>query len=294
MIISPIITGLSCAAFFLFYQVWKYLFLWQMGQPASGDTGGLFFPKALTHVFVGLYIQHICLAALFFLAKAFPEGGLTVVLIAFTAGYHYILRDSYGPLLHSLPLNLADQTYGIANIAHEDEDEDAGFERDFGEKKAVVPGDKLKSKDVADTDGAQQDIEASRIRKAEEEEAEFEARVDAGDPIAVATARQRANAAGASTSKDVTANAARRRQGGGMTRFEDVLPSTESIHSEFMHPALEPQRIVWIPRDELGLGDSEVKENEKMGIASSDAGAALDVKGNVDVSSVPPGEENKY
>ena len=53
----------------------------------STDTGGLFFPKAIQHVFVGLYIQQICLAALFFLAKTFAEGGLMVALIFFTVSY---------------------------------------------------------------------------------------------------------------------------------------------------------------------------------------------------------------
>lgn len=106
-IIAPIINGLVCVAFFLFYQVWKYLFLWQLGQPAAGDTGGefewylnwhwthvgagLFFPKAMQHIFVGLYIEQICLCALFFLSRdasnkpsAIPQGALMVVLICFT------------------------------------------------------------------------------------------------------------------------------------------------------------------------------------------------------------------
>ena len=95
-IISPIINGLVCFSFFLFYQLWKYLFLWQLEQPKSGETGGLFFPKAIQHMFVGMYIQQICLAALFFLAQdegghpsAIPEGALMVVLIAFTVRVLY-------------------------------------------------------------------------------------------------------------------------------------------------------------------------------------------------------------
>lgn len=95
-IISPVINGLACFSFFLFYQLWKYQFMWQLEQPRSGETGGLFFPKAMQHVFVGMYIQQICLAALFFLAQneekhpsAIPEGALMVVLIAFTvSSYH--------------------------------------------------------------------------------------------------------------------------------------------------------------------------------------------------------------
>jgi calcium permeable stress-gated cation channel len=85
MIISPVINGIAFLAFFLFYMVWKYLFLWQLDQPASGDTGGLFFPKAIQHVFVGLYIQQICLAALFFLSsEGRIQGGFTIALIIVT------------------------------------------------------------------------------------------------------------------------------------------------------------------------------------------------------------------
>lgn len=81
--------------FLLFFQLYKYLFLWQLKQPRASDSGGLFFPKALQHVFVGLYIMQICLAALFFLAQntnhhpsALPEGALMVVLIVCTVSPH--------------------------------------------------------------------------------------------------------------------------------------------------------------------------------------------------------------
>ena len=96
-VISPIINGLACFTFFLFYELYKYLFLYQFDQPASGDTGGLFFPKAIQHVFIGMYIQQICLAALFFLAQdehkhqsAIPEGALMVVLIIATVSVNYL------------------------------------------------------------------------------------------------------------------------------------------------------------------------------------------------------------
>ncbi|EPQ52218.1 DUF221-domain-containing protein [Gloeophyllum trabeum ATCC 11539] len=120
MIISPIINGLACASFFLFYLVYKYLFLWVFDQPRSRDTGGLFFPKAIQHVFVGLYIQQVCLCALFFLARdgsnkasAVPEGALMIVLIVFTVFFHYTINRSYGPLIEALPLTLVDKTFGM-------------------------------------------------------------------------------------------------------------------------------------------------------------------------------------
>lgn len=97
-VISPVINGLAFVTFVLFYFLWKYLFLWQLDQPRSSDSGGLFYPRALQHVFVGLYLQQICLAALFFLARdqnnkasAIPEGALMIVLIVLTVRAIFLL-----------------------------------------------------------------------------------------------------------------------------------------------------------------------------------------------------------
>jgi hypothetical protein len=75
----------------MFYQLYKYLFLYVYQQPITTDTGGLFYPKAFQHVLTGLYVQQICLCALFFLAtdnnghhSSVPEGALMVVLIVIT------------------------------------------------------------------------------------------------------------------------------------------------------------------------------------------------------------------
>lgn len=117
-IISPVINGLACFTFFLFYLLYKYLFLYQYTQPPSADTGGLFFPKAIQHVFVGMYIQQLCLCALFFLVTnpngkrgALPEGVLMIVLIILTAGFHAIINSSFGPLTKALPLSHAHKTF---------------------------------------------------------------------------------------------------------------------------------------------------------------------------------------
>jgi len=78
----------------------------------------LFFPKAMQHVFVGLYVQQVCMAALFFLAQdehgrpsSIPMGVLMVVLIFFTLCFNLLIVNSYGPLKSALPLSLADKTY---------------------------------------------------------------------------------------------------------------------------------------------------------------------------------------
>lgn len=91
MVISPIINGFGAMFSLLSYLVYKYLFTWVVDQKPQMDTGGLFFPKAIGQLFIGLYIQEICLAALFFFARdgngkvsALPQGILMIILIFIT------------------------------------------------------------------------------------------------------------------------------------------------------------------------------------------------------------------
>ncbi|KAL5522727.1 hypothetical protein ACEPAG_8745 [Sanghuangporus baumii] len=118
MVISPIINGLAAVTFFLFFEMYKYRFLYQLGQPASSDTGGLFFPRAIQQIFVGVYIQQICLCGLFFLARdqkhepsAVPQAILMIALIFITMIYHSALNRAYNPLIRALPLTRADDSY---------------------------------------------------------------------------------------------------------------------------------------------------------------------------------------
>ena len=88
-VISPLINGFAFVTFFLLYMLYKYLFTWVNDHPPSSDTGGLFFPKAIQHVFVALYVQHISLCALFLKGtskKSIPEGALMIVLTFLTVG----------------------------------------------------------------------------------------------------------------------------------------------------------------------------------------------------------------
>lgn len=101
-VISPIINGFGAMFSIFSYLVYKYLFVWVVNQKPQMDTGGLFFPKAIGHLFVGMYIQEICLAALFFFARddrgkvsALPQAILTIILIVITvSGYPSIMGST--------------------------------------------------------------------------------------------------------------------------------------------------------------------------------------------------------
>jgi len=157
--LQPVVVGITVATFFLFYKLYTYLFLYVYDQPESGDTGGLFFPKAIQHIFVGLYVQQVCLAALFFLsrnekdkASAIPEGALAIVLIIVTIGFNLVINSSYGPLLNALPLTLAHKSYGMPQEADVREDEEVDGDADGSDGGAGAAPPAAPVKDTRFTD----------------------------------------------------------------------------------------------------------------------------------------------
>ncbi|KAK3368352.1 hypothetical protein B0H63DRAFT_528720 [Podospora didyma] len=71
------------------------------------DTKGLFYPKALMHLMVGLYVAEICLIGLFALKLAFGPMLLMLMFFVLSALIHISLNDAITPLLNNLPRTLA-------------------------------------------------------------------------------------------------------------------------------------------------------------------------------------------
>ncbi|KAL1946280.1 hypothetical protein VTO73DRAFT_15407 [Trametes versicolor] len=240
-IISPIINGLSAITFFLFYQMYKYLFIWQIGGEKAGETGGMFLPRAIQHVFVGLYLQQIALVTLFFLAQnaegeqsAIAEGVLMVVLVVFTAFFHIIINNSYGALEHYLPLTLADTTHqqgattdptSTSVAPPEEPDDSASYVEHIGRERTTAA-----------------ELGVVSTAKAE------------GPQIMV-------------------------------LGVDEEMAGTEDCY----HPAsVDPEPIIWLPRDTLGLAEAEERSMRAAGIEASSQNATMDAEGHVDVTGPPP------
>ena len=62
---------------------------------------------------------------------------------------------------------------------------------------------------------------------------------------------------------------------------------------DFTHPAaVEPQRVVWLPRDPLGLAQAEEKDLRNAGVEVSTENAEMNEKGHVELRGPPPGGED--
>ncbi|KZP25055.1 DUF221-domain-containing protein [Athelia psychrophila] len=298
-IIAPVINGLVCVCFLFFYMLYKYLFLWVLEQPASADTGGLFFPKAINHIFVGLYVQQVLLAALFFLAAKgkptpIPEGALMVVLILVTAIFQGMINNSYGPLLHSLPLSLVDRIEARPL-------EVPAEQRGAGGKGGV------------EMEREQRGVQPAWERAQQEEystgASASQAPMDAKIAAEKAHYGKNANAAGTGDGRPYPFQGNDREehqqqqahayppsspQDSNGDEDEQDMKQPEEHDYGFAHPAASrPQRTVWIARDSLGLGAEEARANRERGIDVSLADAEMDGTGKVVIAGPPPDEESR-
>ncbi|GAA6002377.1 hypothetical protein JCM10207_001089 [Rhodosporidiobolus poonsookiae] len=257
-VIAPLVCGFAFLAFALFWFVYKYLFLLVIDTPHASETGGLFFPKALTHIFVGLYIEQLCMTGLFFLAQddqgnqsAIPQGAIMVVLIVITVCFHLIMIKGYHPLINYLPLSVAPR---IAEAQGNSDNETlaAGQSGKSGQLSAAQTNETPREKD--------QSTFPPPARNSLEEH---------GKPLRQVETADNGNE-GAQT-----------------------LPGDEHLDKNaFDHPATyEGYPIVWIPEDPKGLYRDEVEGTRAAGVDVSSEGARMDDKGKVDIDRSPPGED---
>lgn len=85
--------------------VWKYNLIYVFDT--STDSKGLFYPRALQQLIIGLYLAQICLIGLLILNKAYGPMGLVIALLLFTGLIHFLLRDAISRLMWNLPQTLA-------------------------------------------------------------------------------------------------------------------------------------------------------------------------------------------
>ncbi|ODO06502.1 hypothetical protein L198_01735 [Cryptococcus wingfieldii CBS 7118] len=380
-VISPVINGFGAAFFIFATMVYKFHYIWVIDQPASSDTGGLFFPKAITHMFVGMYIQEICMAALFFLARddngkasALPQGGLMIVLGICTVFFQYTIVVQYGPLKHCLPLSLAHLSYGMPKEAHHEDSvigeayHDEGEKIGDGERKRDIlrkfgnshinftpsrqplidrKAERQESGDTVEVDivdepseisfsptspcsekgkgGAiKRDREATLVGKTELSEKGTYLDDDRGPDVVAVPSPSRIFSSSPTKTRSRGSNIslsappyASRPSSPAPTTETYAVDNPEDGHASrrhhyfavpggpgvlhhkvedeataFFHPATKnPQMVIWLPEDELGLSKAEVEANMRAGVKSSLEGAWLNEKGSVQISKPPPDDQ---
>ncbi|TFB05529.1 Uncharacterized protein CCMA1212_003172 [Trichoderma ghanense] len=103
--IAPLILVFSAGGMAFMATVWKYNLLYVFDT--TTDSKGLFYPRALQQLIIGLYLAEICLIGLLVLNSAYGPMGCVIALLLLTGLIHFLLRDAISRLMWSLPQTLA-------------------------------------------------------------------------------------------------------------------------------------------------------------------------------------------
>jgi hypothetical protein len=109
-IISPLIIVMMLITFSLFWFTYRYQMIYV--SYAKAETNGLIFPKAVNHLFTGIYFLELCLIGLFFLQsreECLPHAIIMIITLGFTVLYQYVLNRAFGPLFNYLPITFEDE-----------------------------------------------------------------------------------------------------------------------------------------------------------------------------------------
>ena len=352
--VSPIILIFNCVTFSLFWFVFRYNTLYV--TKFQFDTGGLLFPKAINHTFVGVYVMEICLVGLFFLETGVnndgsprygvcvPQGIIMIVVLTSTVLFHFMLNYTFGPLIRYLPITLEDDAvardeefaraqhkrfnYGDEEQESDDIDElaESRVERNragdnageaielnkissrrnyhrldprslthsSGERiKAIAPSamtgwaDRSRRRRSAWLDDSQgaKDGNAQSDNVIRDHRLRHLENVEHGNPRPM-DFKDRSNNHTSSTIGDVLF-------AGINDEIEDLSPEERDIlvQRAFQHAALRARRpIIWIPRDDLGVSDDEVRRTRKFSehIWINNEHTGLDSKARVVYRKSPP------
>jgi hypothetical protein len=108
-VVAPIVLIFVSLAFTLYWFAYRYnvLHVYQY----TFDSGGRFFVSAINQLFAGLYVMELCLIGIFFLAEGLQgqpacaaQAFAMIAILLLTIAYHCFLRQTYGALLHHLPV----------------------------------------------------------------------------------------------------------------------------------------------------------------------------------------------
>ncbi|KAJ3756725.1 DUF221 family protein [Lentinula raphanica] len=294
-VLNPLINLLAFICYGCYYIAWKFLFLQVFDQPAARESGGGYFPMAVSNLFVGLYIEQICLACLFFMKVsvadsryvALAQGILMVLLVVLTIWAHVLLNRSFAPLTQYLPMSLATKDLAERFVV-----------KTLHNRMMTKLSDRNKKIDTLATKildsvmlpiGPERDLETGHSGVAvvaSGDNSTDPARSSA--PTSAAPEAQRQQSSGdAERENSAEIEAAQEAQG------DDGLQSTSSQglldEHAFDHPSTYvPQPCIWIPRDPLRLSTALVEYLEEAGVRASDEGAVMDADGSVEVKNPPP------
>ncbi|KAK3990065.1 hypothetical protein QBC44DRAFT_74830 [Cladorrhinum sp. PSN332] len=313
-IVAPLISIFAIITFSLLWVAHRYNMLYV--TRFKTDTGGVLYPRAINQTFTGLYVMELCMIGLFFLdsdekgkAASFRQAIIMIVALILTVLYQYVLNASFGPLLRFLPITFEDEAVL----------RDEAFRREQARRFGLIPeDDEATGLNRAGT-GAMtgDDIELEKLSHRKHTRAHSSlSKFNPAKGIAQAGhwaargGRQIRQATFSKADESLRTAAqyrkekrlkdleAQRAMGNALygeypDSIDDLMPDERDalVRKAFQHSALRARTpIVWIPRDDLGVSDDEIRRTNGFShyIPITNEGTALDSEVRVVYGKNPP------
>ncbi|KAJ6594223.1 DUF221 family protein [Mycena capillaripes] len=304
-VINPVINLFAFLSYVMFYLAFKFLLTQVYDQPDESETGGMYFPMAVSNLFVGLYIEQLCLACLFFLkASVSPvssvvEGVLMLFLVVITAAAQIMTNRSFGPITEFLPMSLATKKMAKRYEKHQKKqgipmtpDVEEGFDL-F--KRDALRSVRRRMKHLPRQFDPQQEEQDTRQKEAEQEAVADLKNGDAPEMYRQSSSASRGSKKSKASSKKSDRPTFDPPAAAGVDLSDEDVSSDEEEEQDdhaFDHPSTYvEQPWIWMPKDRLGLSQLLVDDLHSVGVDASDLGAVMDEKGIVEVTRNPPDEE---
>ncbi|PQE22887.1 hypothetical protein CJF30_00008498 [Rutstroemia sp. NJR-2017a BBW] len=317
-VVSPIIIIFAIITFTLLWIANRYNMLYV--SRFRIDTGGLLYPRAINQTFTGLYVMELCLIGLFFLTRDEQGDPLTVqaiimiVALLLTALYQFLLNWSFGPLLHYLPITFEDEAVLRDEAFDRAQAERLGLTSHHGHDAVPqhdgtgIQGPGYIEMDNLNSRNGNGGSKLSKFRPANIVQGAGHWAIRSSKSIRRKT-RGHGTGTDGNDERIMQPQITRRRRhqdveaqqkianalyGGYNDEIEDLAPEERDalVKHAFQHYALRARRpVVWIPRDDIGVSDDEVKRTRDYAggnIWISNVGAALDAKARVVYGRNPP------
>ncbi|RGP76997.1 hypothetical protein FLONG3_4935 [Fusarium longipes] len=307
-VIAPLIALFAIITFALLWFAQRYAMLYV--TRFEHDTGGVLYPRAINQTFTGIYFMELCMAGLFLLVQGedgktgvcVPHAIVMIIVLILTIVYQILLNYSFGPLFRYLPITFEDEAVL----------RDQAFQRAQDQRLGLLDDDELTEEPDAPMYEKNREVEKgiemkrlSSVRRPMKQVGTWAK--DGSNQIAKLTGVKQARDKARDKNKRASLYRQQHRQkdieaqraigealfGGIHDEIEDLTPDERDalVRHAFQHEALRARRpTVWIPRDDLGISDDEIRRTQAYSehIWISNEGTALDSKVRVVYGRAPP------
>ncbi|KAF4977461.1 hypothetical protein FZEAL_6025 [Fusarium zealandicum] len=305
-VIAPLISIFAIITFGLLWFAQRYAMLYV--TRFEHDTGGVLYPRAINQTFTGIYVMELCMAGLFFIVKdengtntCAAHGSVMIVVLIFTILYQLLLNYSFSPLFRYLPITFEDEAVLRDEAFQRAQDRRLGLIDEDGLQEEPDSFDEHEKMIKPDNTQGIEMKKFGSIRRPVKQVGTWAK--DGGNQLRKLAMMNKAKDKNKRASeyrrqhrqKDMEAQRAIGDAlfGGIHDEIEDLTPEERDALTKhaFQHEALRARRpTVWIPRDDLGISDDEIRRTQEYSeeIWISNEGTALDSKVRVVYGRAPP------